>query len=177
MGPDPLTVFIAPRMKPTPIAMAIGRSMCTDLVRRALIAPTKNTLPGQAIGRDDQRQRQPPEELLVLRLHAVQEAAVQRDRGEHDVHCDRAGDADADERRTVLGAPDLLALQATIRVRGVAERVERARDLRQRHCLSDPTRWSPETARTWSSARATPGSNNGTRSTSQTQEAQCTPSR
>ena len=48
MGPDPLTVLIAPRVAPAASASAIGTSMCIVPARNAAHALTKNTRPGQS---------------------------------------------------------------------------------------------------------------------------------
>ena len=81
---------------------------------------------------DGQAEAQPAEEARELRLHAVEDAAVEREGDGHDVGRHRARHADAGEHPALLAPARALLGQAPGGMRRVAERVERAGDRRQR---------------------------------------------
>ena len=87
------------------------------------------------------------------------------------------GDADAHEHRAVLGAAHRSARDAAERMRPVAERVEEARDGRQPASRRASHATRAQRAADVELGAHHAGSSSGTRSTSHTHEAQCTPSR
>ena len=83
-----------------------------------------------------QQQRQPPKARLEDRLEragTAHEAAVERDREQHDVRGQRTGDADVHQQRAILGTPHRLGPEPAKRMRTIAERLEIGRDPGERH--------------------------------------------
>jgi hypothetical protein len=58
-------------------------------------------------------------------------AIASRDREQHDVADGGAGDAELHEQRAILAAADRVAIDAAVRVHGMSETIEQARDRRQ----------------------------------------------
>ena len=175
-GPESVTVFTAPRMSPTANAMAMGRSMCNDRVRSDAHAPVKNTRPGHAkVGTisPKQIQRKKCVNCTSMPFNSPLYSA-------NDASMTLMAMAPAIPIRTSIARSSRFRMSSRATPRkgcGGYPRLSNARATVDSGTADASHSSTASARRTCNSARTTPGTTMGMRSTSHTHDAQCTPSR